>query len=94
MMLPFYDQPAHTYNVNENYDNFKLFLGFQTCDQPVHPDNVKNDDDDFRRFLGFGRVIFPYFCCETNPIPAAGIDYTYFRYYTFRSIQQFGKGIP
>ena len=34
MMLPFavYDQPAHPYDVNEDYDDFKLFLGFQTCD--------------------------------------------------------------
>ena len=31
MTLPFavYDQPARPWDVNEDYDDFKLFLGFQ-----------------------------------------------------------------
>ena len=30
-----YDQPAHPWDVNEDYDDFKLFLGLRTCNLSV-----------------------------------------------------------
>ena len=43
-----YDQPAHPCNVNEDYDDFKLFLGLRMCNLSVIFD-VKSTQ--FSRFV-------------------------------------------